>query len=183
MSVPLIVIIAVSLALLLWVALLYNRLVTARQRVNEAWSGIDVQLKRRASLIPNLVQTVKGYARHEADLLEQLAAQRHAGRDPEARAREEGQISQALVGVFSAAEAWPELRASENFQGLQQALESSERDIQHARRYYNGAVRVMNVAVQSFPSNLLAGRFGFGEALFFEPEDPVAARRLPEVAF
>lgn len=128
---------------------IYNGLVVARQRVNEAWSGIDVQLKRRSDLVPNLVETVKGYATHESDVIEQVTRTRAlAGeaRDagPGERAETEQSFGQAIGRLLAVAESYPALRASENFQELQQALEETENGIQHARRYFNGAVRVMN---------------------------------------
>lgn len=166
---------------------IYNGLVVARQRVNEAWSGIDVQLKRRSDLVPNLVETVKGYATHESDLIEQVTRTRAlAGeaRDagPGERAETEQSFGQAIGRLLAVAESYPALRASENFQELQQALEETENGIQHARRYFNGAVRVMNVKVQSFPGNIIADRFGFSEARFFELDAP-AERELPKVSF
>lgn len=165
----------------------YNGLVTARQRVNEAWSGIDVQLKRRTDLVPNLVETVKGYATHENDLFEQVTRARALagdaqGADPDNRAGPENAFGQAIGRLMAVAENYPALRASENFRELQEALDETENGIQHARRYFNGAVRVMNVKVQSFPGNLIAGRFGFTEARFFELDAP-AERELPRVGF
>ena len=166
---------------------IYNGLVAARQRVNEAWSGIDVQLKRRSDLVPNLVETVKGYATHESDLIEQVTRTRAlAGeaRDasPGERAETEQSFGQAIGRLLAVAENYPALRASENFQELHEALEETENGIQHARRYFNGAVRVMNVKVQSFPGNLIAGRYGFTEARFFELDSP-SDRELPKVGF
>ena len=166
---------------------IYNGLVVARQRVNEAWSGIDVQLKRRTDLVPNLIETVKGYATHESDVIEQVTRTRAlAGeaRDagPGERAETEQSFGQAIGRLLAVAESYPALRASENFQELQQALEETENGIQHARRYFNGAVRVMNVKVQSFPGNIIADRFGFSEARFFELDAP-AERELPKVSF
>jgi LemA protein len=166
---------------------IYNGLVAARQRVNEAWSGIDVQLKRRSDLVPNLVETVKGYATHESDLIEQVTRTRAlAGeaRDasPGERAESEQSFGQAIGRLLAVAENYPALRASENFQELQKALKETENGIQHARRYFNGAVRVMNVKVQSFPGNMVADRFGFSEARFFELDAP-AERELPKVGF
>ena len=166
---------------------IYNGLVAARQRVNEAWSGIDVQLKRRSDLVPNLVETVKGYATHESDLIEQVTRTRAlAGKardaSPGERAETEQSFGQAIGRLLAVAENYPALRASENFQELQKALEETENGIQHARRYFNGAVRVMNVKVQSFPGNLIAGRYGFTEARFFELDSP-SDRELPKVGF
>ena len=145
--------------------LLYNRLVRFRNRVAEAWSGIEVQLKRRANLIPNLVDTVKGYMGHERELLESIASLR----------------SQSLK-AGDVAESYPDLKASQNFQDLQQQLTDTENQIQLARRYYNGTVRDMNNAVETFPSNLVAGWFGFQKAEFFEIDDP-SERAVPQVSF
>ena len=145
--------------------LLYNRLVRFRNRVAEAWSGIEVQLKRRANLIPNLVDTVKGYMGHERELLESIASLR----------------SQSLK-AGDLAESYPDLKASQNFQDLQQQLTDTENQIQLARRYYNGTVRDMNNAVETFPSNLVAGWFGFQKAEFFEIDDP-SERAVPQVSF
>jgi LemA protein len=165
----------------------YNGLVRARQMVQEAWSGIDVQLKRRADLIPNLVETVKGYASHEKEALERVTEMRARAQnvptgDIQGRAVAEGMLSQALGRLLAVAEAYPDLKASQNFAELQRALETTERDIQMARRYYNGSVRELNTKVESFPSNLVAGQFGFAKADYFELEDP-SDRQLPEVKF
>lgn len=165
----------------------YNGLVRARQMVQEAWSGIDVQLKRRADLIPNLVETVKGYASHEKEALERVTemrarAQNVPAGDIQGRAAAEGMLSQALGRLLAVAEAYPDLKASQNFAELQRALETTERDIQMARRYYNGSVRELNTKVESFPSNLVAGQFGFAKADYFELDDP-SDRQLPEVRF
>ena len=164
---------------------LYNALVRARQMVQEAWSGIDVQLKRRTDLVPNLVETVKGYARHEKEALERVTDMRTRAQgvpagDIKARAAAEGMLGQALGRLLAVAEAYPDLKASQNFAELQRALESTEREIQMARRYYNGSVRALNTKVESFPSNLVAGQFGFHKADYFELADP-AEREVPEV--
>ncbi|NBN78903.1 LemA family protein [Microvirga tunisiensis] len=181
------IVIAALVGVALYGIALYNGLVKRRQMVAEGWSGIDVQLKRRADLIPNLVETVKGYAAHEKATLEAVtglrtaAAQVPAG-DIAARAAVESQLSQALGRLLAVAEAYPDLKASATFQELQAALDKVEDALQMARRYYNGAVRGLNVMVESFPSNLVAGRFGFVTAAYFEIEDP-ADRALPKVAF
>jgi LemA protein len=166
---------------------LYNRLVRQRQMVREGWSGIDVQLKRRSDLIPNLVETVKGYAVHEREALESVVALRNAAQavpsdDVAGRARAEGALTAGLGRLFAIAEAYPDLKASANFVELQGSLERVENDLQMARRYYNGAARDLNVAVESFPSNLVARQFGFEQAPFFEIED-AADRQVPKVAF
>ncbi|MBC2858274.1 LemA family protein [Stappia sp. 28M-7] len=171
----------------LYLVYIYNDLVRKRQMVREGWSGIDVQLKRRSDLIPNLVEAVKGYATHERAALEAVTEMRAqaAGLDPAdvaGRARAEGMLSQALGRLFAVAEAYPDLKASANFRELQSSLESVEDALQLARRYYNGAVRALNVVVESFPSNLVAGRFGFTQEEYFEIDDP-AERAVPKVSF
>ena len=167
------IILAVVAAALVYVAVAFNRLVRTRQMANEAWSGIDVQLKRRSELVPNLVDTVKGYAAHERSVLEEVTQLRGAARavpagDVAARAQAEGALSAALGKLFALAENYPDLKASNNFLDLQQQLSSLENELQMARRYYNGTVRNLNVLVQSFPSNLIAGLFGFGTRAFFQ---------------
>ena len=181
------IVIAALVAAALYLIALYNGLVKKRQMVEEGWSGIDVQLKRRSDLIPNLVETVKGYAAHEKSSLEAVtelrtAASRVSPGDIAGRAAVEGQISQALGRLMAVAEAYPDLKASDNFRELQAALDKVEDTLQMARRYYNGAVRGLNVMVESFPSNLVAGKFGFTKAEYFEIEDP-ADRALPKVSF
>jgi len=166
---------------------LYNGLVRARQMAEEAWSGIDVQLKRRADLIPNLIETVKGYATHEKSTLEEIVELRNKAQavptgDVAARGVAEGMLSQALGRVMAIAEAYPDLKASRNFADLQQSLDGIEGEIQMARRYYNGSARDLNIKVESFPSNLLAGPFGFQKKTFFEIDNP-ADRAVPTVKF
>lgn len=179
--------IGILLAIALYAIVIYNALVKARQMVREAWSGIDVQLKRRADLIPNLIETVKGYASHEKETLEEVTrmrtmAQGVPSNDVSGRAVAEGLLSQALGKLFAVAEAYPELRANENFRELQQSLEKLETEIQMARRYYNGAARDLNVKVESFPSNLVANTFKFYQADYFEIEND-ADRAVPQVDF
>lgn len=172
-------------ALALWLVAIYNRLVRLRNMVEEGWSGIDVQLKRRANLIPNLIEAVKGYMGHERETLEQVTRMRTEAERAEgagARAAAETRLGAALGGLFAVAEGYPDLKASANFIELQQSLGEIEDQIQLARRYYNGAARNMNIAVESFPSNLVAGRFGFRQAEFFEIED-AAERAVPKVSF
>jgi LemA protein len=169
------------------VAVIYNRLVKSRQMVSEAWSGIDVQLKRRTDLIPNLVETVKGYVGHERETLERVTELRNQAQnmprdDVAGRAQVEGLLSQALGRLLAVAEAYPDLKASTNFSELQRALQEVEDALQMARRYYNGAVRNLNILVEQFPSNLVANQFGFTQAEYFEIED-ATERTLPKVAF
>ena len=164
-----------------------NRIVTLSNRIEEAWAQIDVQLQKRYDLVPNLVETVKGYASHEREALERVTEMRARAQnvpvgDIQGRAAAEGMLSQALGRLLAVAEAYPDLKASQNFADLQRALETTEREIQMARRYYNGSVRELNTKVESFPSNLVAGQFGFAKADYFELEDP-SDRQLPEVRF
>ncbi|CTQ52733.1 LemA family protein [Roseibium album] len=180
-------VLALLIALSVFAILLYNGLVKKRQMVEEGWSGIDVQLKRRANLIPNLVETVKGYASHEQETLDAVTKLRSQvsslPRDDVAgRAKAEGALSQALGRLFAVAEAYPDLKASQNYSELHQSLDETEDAIQMARRYYNGAVRALNVAVESFPSNLIANQFKFVKAEYFEIEDE-AERAVPKVQF
>jgi len=178
----LIVVAAVAVAAIV----VFNRLVSTRQMANEAWSGIDVQLKRRAELVPNLVEVVKGYAAHERGLLEDISKLRgQAGslprEDVAQRAKVEGALTVALGRLMALAESYPDLKASRNFLELQQQLSTLENELQMARRYYNGAARNQNVLVQSFPSNVMAGLFGFRERPFFELSSE-AERAVPQVA-
>ena len=179
-----IVLVTLAVALALWAIGIYNGLVRRRTVVGEAWSGIDAQLKRRADLIPNLVETVKGYAGHERATFDELARLRSQGQnqaDVAQRAETERAITAAIGKVMAVAEAYPALRASENFQALQKDLADIEDQIQLARRYYNGAVRDLNVMVQQFPSNMVAGWGGFTTAAFFQIEEP--DRAVPKVSF
>ena len=167
------------------VAVLFNRLVRARQMANEAWSGIDVQLKRRAELVPMLIDTVKGYMAHERDVLARLVELRNRAQalpraDVAARAMAESEISAALGRLMAIAEGYPDLKASQNFLSLQKELSTLEDELQMARRYFNGAVRNLNTLVQSFPNNMVAGLFGFSERGFFELTD-AGERNAPQV--
>ncbi|MEJ0028204.1 MAG: LemA family protein [Rhizomicrobium sp.] len=177
-------VIAVVVVVVLWAILTYNGLVSRRAMVAEGWSGIDAQLKRRADLIPNLVETVKGYATHERTTFDELARLRSQGgsQDPAQRAASEQAITAAIGKIMAVAEAYPELKASTNFQQLQTELADLEDQIQLARRYYNGAVRNLNVSVQQFPSNLVANATGFTAAQFFQLDNP-ADRNAPKVSF
>lgn len=182
-----IVLAAIAAALAAWGVSLYNGLVKRRNLAEEGWSGIDVQLKRRADLVPNLVETVKGYATHERELLENVTELRNQARaapagDVAARSQIEGMLSGALGRLLAIVENYPDLEANQNFLALQESLQTVEHEIQMARRYYNGATRDLNVMVESFPSNLVAGWFGFGKKPFFEIED-AAAREAPKVSF
>jgi LemA protein len=158
---------------------MYNGLVQLRVRADSAWSDIDVQLKRRHDLIPNLVETVKGYAAHEKGTFENIARLRSQAMQataPADVAAAENQLTGALKSLFAVAENYPELKASEEFTQLQGSLNQTEDSIQNARRYYNAVVRDLNTKIQSFPTNLLAGMFGFSPRQFFET---AAAEREP----
>lgn len=170
------ILLALLVALLLFGIAVYNRLVFNRARVAEAWSGIDVQLKRRSSLIPQLVACLKAYMAHERETLEELVsrrgqAQAHEADGAEDRGIVETQLSSALLRVFALVEGYPQLKADTAFLDLQRNLSEVEEHIQMARRYYNGAVRELNVLVESFPSNLLARAFAFHCAAYFTLED------------
>lgn len=181
----LIVVLLLVVAVIAWAVSLYNRLVKKRNHVEDGWSGIDVQLKRRHDLIPNIVNVVKKYAEHEQETLEKVINLRNAASKPHSpseQSQDEQKLTQALSGLMVQLEAYPDLKANTNFIDLQQQLQKIEDDIQYARRYYNGAVREYNTAVQSFPSNLVANRYGFREAEFFELENPKDAEN-PEVKF
>lgn len=180
------IVLAIVAAAAIYAAVIFNNLVRTRQLANEAWSGIDVQLKRRSDLVPNLVDTVKGYAAHERGVLEEVAQLRTAARalpgaDVAARGQAEGALSLALGRLLAVAENYPDLKANDNFLALQQELSALENDLQMARRYYNGTVRNMNTLVQSFPSNLVAHVFGFAERRYFQISDE-AERAVPQVA-
>jgi LemA protein len=172
---PLIVIGILVVGAIFILAGMYNSLVQLRVRADSAWSDIDVQLKRRHDLIPNLVETVKGYAAHEKGTFENIAkfrSQAMQATTPADKAQAEGQLTGALKSLFAVAENYPELKASEQFTGLQNSLNSIEDNIQNARRYYNAVVRDFNTRVQSFPTNIIAGMFGFHARQFFEMETP-----------
>ena len=181
----LILLLVVVAVVVLWAISIYNGLVRRKNVVAEAWSGIEAQLKRRADLIPNLVETVKGYATHERTTFDELARLRSAGQsqsDPAQRAQTEQAITAAIGKVMAVAEAYPELKANTNFQQLQNELTDIEDQIQLARRYYNGAARDFNVMIEQFPSNLIAGMGNFKPAQFFQIENE-ADRAVPKVSF
>lgn len=172
---------ALVLLLLIAAVWLYNRLVRNRNLVKEAWAGIDVQLQKRAELVPNLVQTVKGYTSHESSVLEELTrirSEKESGVNQ--RAAQETALSKSLGRLFALAEEYPDLKASEGFQQLHNSLVEIEEHLQFARRYYNGAVRDNNNLVESFPSNIIAGMFKFSLAEFFEIE-LASQRSVPDV--
>jgi LemA protein len=170
------IVVLVLLALAVFIlAGMYNSLVKLRVQTESSWSDIDVQLKRRHDLIPNLVETVKGYAAHEKGTFENVAKFRSMAMQatsPADKAQAEGQLSTALKSLFAVAESYPQLQASQEFTELQNSLNSIEDNIQNARRYYNAVVRDYNTRVQSFPTNIIAGMFGFQARQFFEMESP-----------
>ncbi len=185
MSLLLAVLLAIPVLLILWSIGVYNKLIKLRNLAEEAWSGIDVQLKRRADLIPNLVNTVKGYMDHERELLSKITELRAktmgaAGFDE--RIKAEAALSRSLGNLFAVAENYPELKANQNFLDLQGKLAEIEDQIQMARRYYNGTVRNLNIGIESFPNSVIASRFGFKKREFFEIEDE-GDRALPKVEF
>ncbi len=165
---------------------LYNKLVRLKNTAKSAWSDIDVQLKKRYDLVPNLVETVKGYAGHEKGVLEQVTEARttalRAG-SPAEKARAENMFTDTLKSLFAVAEAYPDLKASANFQQLQGQLQGLEDNIEYARRYYNAVVRDYNALIESFPANLIAGKFAFTPQEFFELEAPAAERQPVKVSF
>ena len=168
------------------VIVIYNSLVGLRVRAENAWADIDVQLKRRTDLIPNVVETVKGYASHERQTLEAVIAARNRaiavqGAGPAERGQAEGALSGALRQLFALAESYPQLRAVESFTSLQATLNQIEDAIQNARRYYNAVVRDLNTRIQVVPSNIVAGLFGFRTREFFEVPD--TERSVPQVKF
>jgi LemA protein len=180
----LLIVLGVVLFICLWIAVMYNSLVRHNNHCDESWSDIDTELKRRYDLIPNLVDTVKGYAAHERDVFERVIAARHAAManhgSPKEQARDENVLVGSLRQFFAVAENYPDLKASKNFRHLQEELVNTEDRIQRARRFYNANVRDMNNRVQSVPSNLIASWFGFKNREFFEIED-ASIRQTPEV--
>ena len=174
------------LGIFVWLS--YNGLVQLNVRVQEAWSDITVQLKRRADLIPNLVEAVKGYAAHEKQVFQDVTEARSnvldaTNKGPAETARAENQFEQALKSLFAVSEAYPQLRASENFQQLQNELVDTEDKIQAARRFYNGGVRDLNTRIQQFPSNVIAAMFGFKNKEFFEVDDMASVEKPVDVKF
>jgi LemA protein len=164
----------------------YNRLVRLRMRALEAWSDIEVQLKRRYNLIPNLVDTVKGYAGHEEKVFTKVTEARAAAMGAEsvdAQAQAENQLAGALKSLFAVAENYPQLRASENFMGLQNELTDTENKVQAARRFYNGNVRDLNTSIETFPTNIVASLFGFKKMDFFDLDEEPEARKVPKTDF
>jgi LemA protein len=179
------VVVGVIIAVALYAIAIYNRLVRQRNLMREGWSGIDVQLKRRTDLVPNLIETVKAYAAHERGVFEEVAARRAssiAADSVPGQAAAEQALHGALGRLFAVAEAYPELKANKNFLDLQQQLAQIEDQLQMARRYYNSTVRNLNISIQSFPNNVMAGVLGFRLEPFFELDDRSAAA-APAVVF
>ncbi len=170
---------------LIWVMAIYNRLVKIRQTVSDSWAGIDVELKRRYDLIPNLVETVKGYAAHERDTLQSVVELRNKAvastGSPASQAVDEQKLALGLQRLFAIAESYPQLKADQNYLALQKELAITEDRIAASRRFYNGNVRDMNTLCQTFPTNLIAGAFGFEPVTFFELTN-VTERVVPRVA-
>jgi len=182
----LIVVGAVALVVILWAVGIYNKLVRIRQHLKDSWAGVEVELKRRYDLIPNLVNTVKGYASHESETLESVIAARNAcvasTGSPESQAKDEGMLIGAMKQLSVVVEQYPNLKADSQFLSLQEELSETENRIASCRRLYNGNVRDMNTAVQVFPSVIIAGMFNFEKAEYFEIED-AAMREAPAVSF
>ncbi len=184
------ILVAVAVAVLLGLALvaLYNRLVRLRNRVDNAWAQVDVQLRRRYDLIPNLVETVKGYAAHERGTFEAVTKARSDAMaaaqtgSPEQRAQAENALGAALINLRAVAEAYPQLQAIQEFKDLSENLTATEDKIAFARRFYNGNVRDYNTAIQTVPTNIIAGMFGFTAEQYFELTDPTQ-REVPKVSF
>ena len=179
------IIVAAIVLLLLYIVAVYNRLVRLRALVKEGFSGITVQLRRRADLIPNLVETVQGYATHEREVFEQVSANRSAALTAgsvAATAQADAQMTGLLGRLFAVAEAYPELKANTNFLQLQDQLANIEGELQSARRYYNATVRDLNSTIQSFPPVLIARPLGFTEEPFYQDDDP-AIQSAPKVSF
>ncbi len=184
MGTALLVVVGLVVVVVVWIIASYNRLVALKNRIDNAWAQIDVQLKRRYDLIPNVVETVKGYASHEKEVFENVAAARSAmmqAQGVESQAQAQNQITQALKSLFAVAEAYPELKANENFVALQQELSSTENTIAQSRQIYNDVVASFNTMIQSFPTSVIANGFGFRAREYFPMED--SAREAPKVGF
>jgi LemA protein len=184
--VVLVVTVVVAVAVIGWIVATYNGLVRRRNAVTNAWSQIEVQLKRRYDLIPNLVETVRGYATHERQTFDSVTAARAAAvnaQGPAEQAKAENALSTTLRSLFAVSEAYPQLQASQNFLQLQQSIVDTEDKIQASRRFYNGGVRELNTKIKVFPNNLFARNLGFTEREFFEVVDGAAISEPPRVQF
>lgn len=174
MSLPVLIVLGAAALLIIFLWSLYNGLVTARERIREAWSGIEVQLKRRSSLIPNLMETVKGYAKHEKSVFENVTKARSAmlgAKSPREKAAADNMLTGALKTLFAVAEAYPKLEASENFKELQQELSDTETKIAASRQFYNANVLDYNTKIKVFPNVLIAGMFNFKPEEFFDADE------------
>jgi LemA protein len=181
-----IIVIAAVVLLIIIIAAMYNSLVKTKIRVEEAWSDITVQLKRRYDLIPNLVNSVKGYAKHESEVFQRVTEARANALNAQGvkeTAQAENQFEGALKSLFAVAEAYPQLRATENFQQLQAELTDTEDKIMASRRFYNGSARDLNIKIDTFPSNIIASMFGFKKREFFEVEDVASVKKPVNVSF
>jgi LemA protein len=181
------IVLGIIAALVIWIIVIYNGLVAMRQRVNQSFADVDVQLKQRHDLIPNLVETVKGYAGHERGTLEAVVQARNAAmaaHGPTAQAQAENMLSGALRQLFALSEAYPDLKANANFQQLQAELSDIENKIAAARRFFNNAVQEYNTGIQQFPAALFAGSFGFAPHVFFDlGETRTQLEQAPQVKF
>ncbi len=185
MSILCYIILAVIAVIIIWFIMIFNGLVKRKNRAKEAWSDIDVQLKRRYNLIPNLVETVKGYAAHEREVLENVTEARTramGAKTVEDKAEAENMLTDTLKSLFAVSENYPDLKASQNFLELQRELRDTEDKIQAARRFYNSNVRDLNIKIESFPSNIVAKIFNFKKMTLFEIEE-AAVREVPKVGF
>lgn len=186
MNTLLYIVIGIVAVVVVWLVLAYNGFVRLSTRAKEAWADIEVQLKRRYDLIPNLVNTVKGYATHEASTFEQVTEARTkamSAQTPAEHGQAENMLTGALKSIFALSEAYPDLKANQNFLELQRELSDTENKIQAARRFYNGNVRDLNIKIDSFPGNLIASPLGFGKLEFFDLADNDVAQQPVEVKF
>ena len=184
-SMALLIVVGLVLVALVWLIAAYNGLVRLRNQLENAWAQIDVQLKRRHDLIPNLVETVKGYAKHERETFEEITQARNAAINAQGvqqRAQAENMLTSTLKSLFAVAEAYPELKANQNFLALQEELTSTENKVAFARQFYNDATMQFNTRIQSFPTNLVAGPFGFKAQEFFEVQ-AATERQAPGIKF
>ncbi|WP_245982086.1 LemA family protein [Mycetocola tolaasinivorans] len=184
--IPVLIVVALIVVIGIYLWATYNSLVALKVRVDEAWSDITVQLKRRADLIPNLIETVKGYAAHEKSVFEAVTrarAETLSAQGPAEASVAENHLQSALKSVFAVAEAYPQLQASQNFLQLQSELVDTENKVQASRRFYNGGVRELNTKIQVFPNNLFARNLGFTEREFFEVADAAAIAEPPRIQF
>jgi LemA protein len=184
--VAILIILGIFLAVIIFGIAIYNKLIRLRNTVKSSWSDIDVHLKKRYDLVPNLVETVKGYASHEKNVFENVTKARSMAMNaatPADKAKAENMLTDTLKSLFALAEAYPELKANTNFMQLQTQMQALEDNIENARRYYNAVVRDFNIVIESFPSNIIASSFGFRQEEFFELESPEVERKPVKVSF